>query len=260
MNIASEDDLKKAARLIAESKNLIAFTGAGISVESGVPTFRGNGGLWEKMDPSVLQIDRFDTDPAGCWSAIRDIFYAKLPSGLRPSPNKAHLILAAWEKSGILAFLVTQNIDGLHSLAGSRKIAEFHGSTRELLCRRCGRRVAATPEALGAGLLDVLPPRCPDCSGILKPDFVFFGEGIPSDAYSAALAAAESADVCLVVGSTGVVYPAAQIPILAKRSGASVIEIDPGETEFSGTITDIHIRLGASEALSRLDELLHAQR
>ncbi len=234
----------------------MAFTGAGISAESGVPTFRGAGGLWERMDPGLLEIGRFDADPGASWAAIRELFYAAAPDGGRASPNAAHRILARWEAEGLLSFLVTQNIDGLHSAAGSRRLAEFHGSIRELLCRRCGGRVQATSEALDAGLLDSLPPRCPSCGEALKPDFVFFGEGIPQAAYSAAMDAAEMADACLVIGSTGVVYPAAQIPILAKRAGAVVIEIDPGDTEFSVGASDIHIRLGASEALTRLDALI----
>jgi NAD-dependent deacetylase len=256
MNGDAERDLSTAARIIASSERLIAFTGAGISVESGVPTFRGEGGLWEKMDPGLLDIGRFNADPVRSWTAIRELFYAARPDGSRPEPNTAHRVLAEWERDGILSFLITQNIDGLHSAAGSRKVAEFHGSIRELVCRRCGERVAVTPEALAAGLLAVLPPRCASCGAVLKPDFVFFGEGIPSDAYSAAFSAAESADACLIVGSTGVVYPAAQVPIIAKKAGAKIIEIDPGDTEFSSSISDVHIRLGASEAMARLNVLV----
>jgi NAD-dependent deacetylase len=272
MNIDTESELEKAARILASSRKLIAFTGAGISVESGVPAFRGEGGLWEKIDPGLLDIDRFNADPAASWTAIRELFYASrryagAAAGTRAAPNAAHRILAEWERDGILSFLVTQNIDGLHSAAGSRRIVEFHGSVRELVCRRCGARVSATPEALDAGLLDSLPPRCAavgsgnrPCGGVLKPDFVFFGESIPPEAYGSAFAAAESADACLIVGSTGVVYPAAQVPIIAKRAGAVVIEVDPGDTEFSESIADLHIRVGASEALTRLDDRVRALR
>jgi NAD-dependent deacetylase len=263
MKSETERDLAAAARVIASSRRLIAFTGAGISVESGVPTFRGEGGLWESMDPGLLQIDRFNADPLASWVAIRALFYAPRPDGTRPVPNAAHRVLAEWEARGLLSFLITQNIDGLHAAAGSRKVAEFHGSIRELVCGRCGGRVAVGAESLRAGLLDALPPRCAKieargtaCGGVLKPDFVFFGEGIPPAAYSAAFSAAESADACLIVGSTGVVYPAAEIPIVAKGSGAKIIEIDPGETEFSSGVSDLHLRLGASDALSRLDGLV----
>jgi len=257
MRKESEDSaLESAAKAIRSSEALIAFTGAGISVESGVPTFRGEGGLYETMDPSLLEINRFNSEPKICWEAIRSVFYSAGPSGKRPEPNAAHRVLAKWEAAGFLRSVVTQNIDGLHSKAGSRNVVEFHGSTRELLCRRCGKRIAATDEALDSGLLASLPPLCPDCGTILKPDFVFFGEGIPQEAYSDAFSAAAEADACIVVGSTGVVYPAAQVPIMAKRSGATVIEVDPGDTEFSSSIVDIHVRLGAAEAMTKLDELV----
>jgi len=255
-----EDKLREAARILAASRHTLAFTGAGISVESGIPAFRGEGGLWGRMDPGLLEIGRFNADPAASWTAIRELFYIH-----RPEPNAAHRILAEWEGSGLLSFLVTQNIDGLHSAAGSSRVAEFHGSLRELVCLRCGARVEASGPAIEAGLLDELPPRCSApgprglaCGGLLKPDFVFFGEGIPGAAYSAAFAAAQDAAVCLVVGSTGVVYPAAEVPMAAKRAGAFVIEIDPGETEFSATICDLHLRLRAGEALTRLDSLIKA--
>jgi NAD-dependent deacetylase len=256
MDEANRSALERAADLIREKSRIVAFTGAGISKESGVPTFRGPGGLYETMDQSLLEIDRFIAEPETCWRAICLVFYSVGPDGRRPEPNAAHRVLAKWEAEGRLSAVVTQNIDGLHSKAGSRRVVEFHGSTRELVCRRCGYRVAATAEALDSGLLDELPPRCAECGGLLKPDFVFFGEGIPPEAYAEAFAAAESADLCLVIGSTGVVYPAAQVPIAAKRAGAKVVEIDPGDTEFSSSIADIHIRLGAAEALSALDALV----
>jgi NAD-dependent deacetylase len=260
-------ELKLAAEIIASSRSLIAFTGAGISAESGVRTFRGEGGLWDEIDSGLLEIGRFNEDPAASWEAIRAIFYASLPDGTRPKPNAAHRVLAEWERDGIIAFIVTQNIDGLHSAAGSRKVAEFHGSVRELVCRRCGVRCDAGPEALEAGLLDELPPRCAAegpggrvCGGILKPDFVFFGEGIPPGAYESALSAAASADACIVVGSTGAVYPAANVPLVVKRSGGKVIEVDPGRTEFTADVADVHVGLGAGEALARLDALVRALR
>jgi len=280
MERAERAELRRAAELIAHSKKMLAFTGAGISRESGVPTFRGEGGLWEKIDPGVLEISRFNRDPEGCWRAIRELFYRASP---RPVPNAAHRVLAEWEARGILSFLVTQNIDGLHREAGSRRIAEFHGSLAALVCTRCGERVEVRVEALDAGLLDHLPPRCsaprgdtprealpdaePDsagspegpgslCGAVLKPDFVFFGEGIPREAYSAAYAAAQEADLCLIIGSTGVVYPAAEIPVLVKQNGGAIIEIDPSATEFTSTVSDLHLAMGAVEALTLLDGLL----
>ncbi|HOX49441.1 MAG TPA: Sir2 family NAD-dependent protein deacetylase [Spirochaetia bacterium] len=242
-----EAALRRAAGVIREAEGLMAFTGAGISVESGIPPFRGPGGVWGRYDPSLLEIGRFRADPAASWAAIREIFYASFG---KAEPNAAHRVLASWEGEGLLGFLVTQNIDGLHRKAGSRRLAEFHGAMDLLLCERCGERLAASADLLGS-----LPPRCPSCGGLLKPDFVFFGEAIPREAYRASFASAEEAGACLVVGSTGTVYPAAELPLAVKRRGGVLIEIDPGTTEFSG-LADVRIPLGASEALTRLDALL----
>ncbi|NLJ47543.1 MAG: NAD-dependent protein deacylase [Treponema sp.] len=234
----------QAARELAGSKSLIAFTGAGISVESGIPPFRGEGGIWTRYDPETLELGRFLRDPAAAWPAIREIFYEYTS---KAEPNDAHRVLARWEAEGRLAFLITQNIDGLHEAAGSRALAEFHGSCRHLVCLACGARVEAEP-----ALLADLPPRC-RCGGIYKPGFVFFGEGIPREAYEASFAAAEAADACLVIGSTGEVYPAAEIPRIVKRRGGLVVEIDPEPTGFTESVTDIFIRAGASEAMRKLD-------
>jgi len=246
-NEAVEEALERAAGFIAKSTFLIAFTGAGISVESGIPPFRGEKGIWNKYDPSLLDIERFHSDPAASWEVIREIFYSTF--GIA-KPNPAHEILARWEKDGRLKFLVTQNIDGLHRQAGSRKLAEFHGAMDELICERCGKVYPAKSVSL-----EKLPPLCADCGGILKPNFIFFGEAIPQGAYAESFEAAEQADTCLVVGSTGAVYPAALVPLTVKRHGGRIIEIDPGETEFTPE-SSVHIPLGASEAMKRLDTLL----
>ncbi|MDP3178829.1 MAG: Sir2 family NAD-dependent protein deacetylase, partial [Spirochaetaceae bacterium] len=255
MNDSVEAAILKAAEAIRSSRHLIAFTGAGISVESGVPAFRGEGGIWNRVDPDALKLERFRSDPKGSWAVIRELFYSAPEA---PRPNAAHLVLAAWEAAGILDFLVTQNIDGLHRQAGSIKLAEFHGSLSELICAACGAVYPAD-----AALVAQEPPCCSArkadgrvCGAPLKPRFVFFGEDIPRDAYVAAFAAAERADACLIVGSTGLVYPAAEVPILVKRHGGTVIEVDPSETEFTQSIADFHIALGASEALRRLDALV----
>lgn len=248
MGTSIEDSARRAAEAIAKSKSLLAFTGAGISVESGIPPFRGEGGVWNRYDPSLLEISTFMARPKASWEAIREIFYESFGKAV---PNGAHRVLAGWEAEGRLDFLVTQNIDGLHRAAGSKRLAEFHGAMDELVCTRCGEKLAASRV-----LLDALPPACPSCGGLLKPDFVFFGEGIPEAAYSAAFAAAGRADVCIVVGSTGTVYPAASVPLSVKRRGGLLIEVDPGKTEFSG-IADIRVEAGASEALGKIDMFLH---
>ena len=247
MTNEASDAVRRAAKALKDKKRLIAFTGAGVSVESGVPPFRGEGGIWSKYDSADLELRRFLSDPGRAWRTIRAVFYEFTA---KAEPNDAHRVLARWEAEGRLKFLVTQNIDGLHAAAGSRDIAEFDGSCRNLVCLKCGARVPADPK-----ILETLPPLCP-CGGVYKPDFVFFGEGIPREAYEAAFSAAETADACLVIGSTGEVYPAAQVPRVVKRHGGLVVEIDPEPTVFTEGITDIFIRSGAAEAMRALDEAI----
>lgn len=242
--------LATAAAVIAESTSLIAFTGAGVSADSGVPTFRGSGGLWGSYDERHLELGFFMREPALAWKTIRAIFYE---FALDVRPNDAHRILAEWERDGLLSLIVTQNIDGLHGRAGSKEVVEFHGSLSELACLRCGERVPASRE-----LLSELPPRCP-CGGVYKPDFVFFGEGIPERASLRSFAAARRADACLVIGSTGTVYPAASIPRLVKERGGRVVEINPEPSEFSEGVSDVVIPLGAAEAMRLLDGAVRAR-
>jgi len=239
--------VRSASQLIREAGYLTAFTGAGISVESGIPPFRGPGGLWGKYDPRTLELGYFLANPAQAWPVIREIFYDNFG---RAKPNKAHEVLAALEAAGRLKCLITQNIDNLHYLAGSRNIVEFHGNSRLLACLSCGKRVEAQ-----ARLLEALPPRCA-CGGIYKPDFIFFGEGIPPDAHARSQDAAARSDVMLVVGSTGEVYPAALVPRRAREAGATIIEVNPDESEFTQSITDIRIPLKAGEAFRLIEKEL----
>jgi NAD-dependent deacetylase len=237
----------EAASILRSARYLTAFTGAGISVESGIPPFRGPGGLWGKYDPRTLELDYFLSHPAEAWPVIREIFYDNFG---KAKPNAAHLALAKLEADGALKALVTQNIDNLHYVAGNRNIVEFHGNSRLLLCLGCGKRVEADPR-----LLADLPPRCP-CGGMYKPDFVFFGEGIPPEAHARSMEAADRTDVMLVVGSTGEVYPAALVPRRAADRGAKIIEINPERSSFTDTLGCVHIPLKAGEAFHRLMEAM----
>lgn len=232
-----------AAAAIRSAAHLVAFTGAGISAESGIPPFRGENGIWSRYDPKVLDIDYFSRDPASCWPVIREIFYDFFG---RARPNGAHLALATLEREGRLKTLITQNIDDLHYRAGSREVIEYHGNSRMLACPRCGLRREVAQIDLGT-----LPPRC-DCGAVLKPDFVFFGEAIPQRALAASEAAARSADVMLVIGTTGEVYPAAMLPREAARRGATIIEVNPEVSAYTVEVTDIFVRLPAVEAMRRI--------
>ncbi|MFV0591486.1 MAG: SIR2 family NAD-dependent protein deacylase [Draconibacterium sp.] len=240
--------LQETAKRIKASKSTIAFTGAGISVESGVPPFRGEHGLWNKYDPKVLDLGYFYDNAAECWVYIREIFYDFFADA---QPNKAHEVLAEMEKRGMLQAVITQNIDNLHYEAGSRTVHEFHGNSKKLKCPKCEKVYKVSNVDL-----QELPPRCPDDGEILKPDFIFFGEGIPQEAYANSFEAAEKAEVCVIIGSTGEVTPASFVPRTAKQQGATIIEINPEETLFTRQITDIHLKGKASEVLEKLAKQL----
>lgn len=236
--------IKESARLIKESKFTIAFTGAGISVESGIPPFRGEHGLWNKYNPEVLDLGHYLNHADECWVYIREIFYDFFADA---HPNKAHLVLAEMESKGMLQSIITQNIDNLHFEAGNKTVHEFHGNSKKLKCLKCHK-------IYGAEEFDFanIPPLCKDDGEILKPDFIFFGEGIPSEAYSNSFADAEKAEVCLIIGSTGEVTPASYVPRTAKQSGATIIEINPEESSFTSGVTNIHLKGKASEVMEEL--------
>jgi NAD-dependent deacetylase len=233
----------QVARLLARRGQVVALTGAGISVPSGIPAFRGAQGLWERFDPmEYASIEAFRADPAKVWAMLKEL--DQLVREARPNP--AHQALARLEELGLLTSVVTQNIDGLHQAAGSRHVVEFHGSGRRLVCLDCGRQIGR------AELMeDQLPPRCA-CGGLIKPDVVFFGEPIPQRPALTAFAVASSCQVMLVVGTSAVVAPASQLPELAKRSGAAVVEINPERTHLSSGVADHVIEAKADEALPPL--------
>jgi NAD-dependent deacetylase len=194
----------------------VALTGAGISAESGIPTFRSKGGLWEKYDPAVYaSIEVFRQDPSKYWS-IRGEFIRNYDAY---QPNPGHLALAELERMGLLRHVITQNIDGLHRKAGSHNVIELHGSLREIFCVDCRKEYRAPhiPEGM--------PPRC-ECGGVLKPNTVLFGESLPPDALETAWGESQACRVMLVIGTSAVVHPAASLPHVAKQHGAVVVEIN----------------------------------
>ncbi len=235
--------MAQAALLLREARHATVFTGAGISVESGIPPFRGPGGLWSQIDPAFMEIDRFRAEPRESWLKIKEIFYDFFG---KAQPNAAHFGIAAMEKAGRVRAVITQNIDGLHQEAGGREVIEFHGNSRWLACLSCGRREAALAERLAS-----LPPYCSACGGLLKPDFIFFGEGIPEKALQRSYQEASQADLFLVIGSSGEVQPACQVPPLAKARGARLIEINLHESNFT-PIADVFLQGSATALVSSL--------
>lgn len=239
-----QNRIKEAADIIKKSSYTFAFTGAGISVESGIPPFRGEKGIWEKYDPKVLELGYFYENSTESWKVIREIFYEYYGKSL---PNIAHEVLAKMESKNLLKSIVTQNIDNLHQEAGSKQVYEFHGNMKKLLCTDCGHFYNVSEINL-----EKLPPLCSVCNGLLKPDFIFFGEGIPSEAYQKSMEAADKAETVLVIGTTGEVMPAAQIPYIAKQNGAKIIEVNTKASKFSHSITDIYLEGKASEVMREL--------
>ena len=242
------NDYKKAAEIIKNSNFLIAFTGAGISVESGIPPFRGPNGLWSKYDPKILDINFFYKHPDISWKYIKEIFYDYMQN---IKPNKAHYFLANLENKGILKGIITQNIDNLHQKAGSKNVVEFHGTASRLECINCKSKFQSNKISF-----EKLPPLCPKCHGILKPDFVFFGEPIPSTAFEKSINLMQNADAVLVIGTTGEIMPASELPFIAKQNGAKIIEINIENSNYTNNITDIFLNDKATSASEKLKKEL----
>jgi len=243
--------IKRVATDIVDARKTIALTGAGISVESGIPDFRSAGGLWSKYDPEeYAHINAFRSNPAKVWQMIKDMMDLVLGA----EPNPAHIALAELEKMGLLQAVITQNVDGLHQRGGSKEVVEFHGSNQWLVCLGCGHR----QEAASLSLEDI-PPRCPQCSSILKPDVVFFGEPIPWEAQNRSFEEARSCDLVLVIGTSALVYPAAGIPPLARQNGAKVVEINMEPTPLTGFVSDYLIQGSAGTILPQIVEEIRKQ-
>src|SRR5712692_7463561 len=247
------DRERRAAELLSKARNGIALTGAGVSAESGIPTFRGTGGLWSQYDPvKVASIDNFLQDPSAYWKVSKE----RGPAVLAAKRNAGHHALAALERAGHLVAVVTQNTDGLHQVAGSLRVIELHGSGRTVQCLDCGTRER---RADVQSRLDVeMPPRCLTCGGIfLKPTVVLFGEAMPIPAVEEAFALARAADVMLVVGSSLVVYPAAHVPLAAVESGAALIVINAEPTPLD-RFAEVVIHARSGDVLPELAALTSA--
>ena len=223
---------RRLAELIRQAGSVVALTGAGISVPSGIPDFRTPGtGLWENVDPmEVAHIDVFRRDPARFWH-----FYgARFQTLGDKRPNRAHLVLAELERAGQLDAVITQNIDRLHSRAGSRELVEVHGTIDHSSCLRCEMRyqLVEVRQRLSADELGV--PRC-DCGDPLKPDVVLFGEYLPADALARAEMLAAAADLLVCIGSSLEVYPVAQLPAITLAAGGQIAIVTQGPTQYDGS-------------------------
>jgi NAD-dependent deacetylase len=242
MEPAKRDAFSNAVSLVQRSKNVAVLTGAGISAESGVPTFRGHGGLWEGRRPEdVATPEAFHRDPRDVWNFYR--WRIKNLDGVQPNPG--HYALAEWETRVDNFWLITQNIDGLHTAAGSKNVIEIHGTIREARCSECDHRM----DMKKAIEFDV--PECERCHALMRPAVVWFGEMLPPAALAAAQHAIEHCNLMLVAGTSGVVQPAASFAVWAKQTGAAVIEVNLEDTPLS-PIADVSLFGKSGEILPRL--------
>lgn len=238
--------LVRAGEILGGASSLFVLTGAGVSAESGVPTFRdAQTGLWARFDPQVLASpEGFAENPGMVWS-----WYMSRLAGVEAArPNAGHAALVRLgERFGERFALFTQNVDDLHERAGSPRVSHLHGSIARFHCRDCAASYALCPEDRSAPL----PPRCAACGGPVRPGVVWFGEMLPSGLLDTALRLAGSSDVCLVAGTSGVVRPAADLPFAARRAGKPVIEVNPQPTPIT-EIATVFLRGPSGVMLPRL--------
>lgn len=228
-----DGQIERAARLLHRSRHAMALTGAGLSKESGIPTFRGEGGLWTRNgEPPMNGFQLFMRDPEGWWQrrlAEGSEPFNELTAAIKAAtPNPGHEALAELERLGYLRTVVTQNIDNLQRVAGSERLLEIHGNRTLLRCLGCETRYP-----LEKVPTDELPPRCDRCGGIIKSDTVMFGEPIPRQVLEDCFEAAGRADCILVVGTSALVTPAADLPVMVWRNGGAMIEVNVEETQLS---------------------------
>ncbi|MBW1854518.1 MAG: NAD-dependent deacylase [Deltaproteobacteria bacterium] len=239
----TDELIMRAAKDIVKAKKTVSLTGAGMSVESDIAPFRGEGGIWEKYDPvEYAYIDVLRTNPGKTWILLSEM----QEEILKAKPNPGHLSLAQLERMGFLSSIITQNVDGLHHEAGNKNVIEFHGNHRRAYCMECGKQIKSEEISL-----ETLPPHC-DCGGVIRPDVVFFGEAIPHEALTQSNHDVKSCDVMLVIGTSAEVQPAASLPGIAKSSGATIIEINIQETGFTGYTSDYFIKGKSGEILPQI--------
>ena len=255
---SQHEAIQEAARLLLSANYVMAMTGAGISVESGIPPFRGPGGLWTKYsEPPMNGYEIFLQDPKKAWEEHLS------PSG--PSkemwqtlgtaePNDGHAAFVDLEKMGVLRSMITQNVDNLHRRAGSQNLIEIHGNYTLVRCIECNSRVPGAEVPMHK-----LPPECPNCQGVLKSDTVSFGEPIPKDALDNCYSGAQLCDCMIVAGTSATVYPAATFPIAVSQKGGTLIEVNLYESELT-PLCNVSLRGSSGPILSQLVEAIKAQR
>jgi NAD-dependent deacetylase len=252
----SSSPIEKAASLILNADYVVALTGAGISVESGIPPFRGPGGIWTRFgEPSMDGFMRFQKNPKRYWEErLKRRRRGGLTNSIKEAkPNPGHYALAEMEAIGVVKTLITQNIDDLHIAAGSRNVLEIHGNTKKVRCISCGKRFLRKTFDLSQ-----LPPVCPNCGGLIKGDTVMFGEPIPVDVLQRCYDEVDRCTCMMIIGTSAFVLPAASLPLHVKKKGGTLIEINPNPTEISH-ICDLNIVAPSGKVLPELVSTLKSK-
>ena len=245
------DDHYQVAGWIKVARRVVAFTGAGISTESGVPDFRSPGGIWATSQPVLYQ--DYISDPASRYEAWRQKSIAH--RDFRDcQPNAGHRVLAKWEAAGRLTAVITQNIDGFHQIAGSRRVLEIHGTAREIVCLECAARFPADPMVEQFLATDRVPT-CPKCGGMVKHATISFGQSLDADVLQESVRLSEFADLFLAIGSSLVVEPAAGLPRRARAADAKLVIINRTPTPQDGS-AHLLFRTGIGETLTAIDMAL----
>lgn len=236
------EDVRVAARMLRDARAVAVSTGAGMSAESGLATFRDADGVWSKFNPSELATPHaFARNPTKVWEWYR----LRRQNLASVTPHAGHEVLARWERRYADFTLITQNVDGLHERAGSKRLIELHGRLDQARCVQCGYTIQ--------GLDDLGPdPCCPACYERMRPGVVWFGEPLPEGAFEKAATAANRCDLFLVIGTSGVVEPAASLARIAREGGAAIIEINPNRTEIT-SLADLVFRVGSRDTLTAID-------
>jgi len=259
MNATTRQSIQEAADILHKASYVTCLVGAGLSAESGIPTYRGPGGLWTRFgEPPMNDYDRFVQDPKAYWeerlNPPSDGPRAELFKALEAAePNAGHYALAELERMALLQFTITQNIDGLGRMAGSDHVVEIHGNRNMVRCAGCGLRQHRDDFTIAE-----LPPSCPKCGGFVKVDTVLFGEPIPSKWLDHCYQQIEASDCILLVGTSGTVNPSASFPLLIKQRGGYLLEFNPLESQLSPHC-NVVVRESAAESLPALVELLHTR-
>jgi NAD-dependent deacetylase len=245
----SSELITKTVELLSSSQKTIALTGAGISVESGIAPFRGKGGLWEKYDPDeYAHVISFLKTPDRSWQMLKEmgeqIFSA--------TPNPAHKALTTLQKKGLLETIITQNVDHLHQEAGNTDFVEFHGNYKRLSCLICGAHYSFKKDQISS---IPPPPKC-QCGAVLKPDVILFGEAPPKQAMMRAQEAVSTCEILLVIGTSALVYPAAHLPVIAKKHQSKIIEINMAPTPLTEMFSDVFLQGSASDILKEIGNML----